>query len=123
MGLANYVIFQVPIDVKVPKSFEHLRNNNGDYELSYWWKCYQVRNEILSIAEEFYDDALRQYEIPKENIPILIKALKRFNRYNWSPNVYDPWPSAKKKLRLLIKRLKKLRYFRGEYRLLFIDSY
>ena len=123
MGLDNYILLQVPIDVKAPAAFDHLRDSDGNYELCYWRRCYQIRNFFLDLVEENYYDALRYYEIPKDKLNKIIKFLSSFNRRNWPANSFYDWPFAKKVLRHQIKRLKKLRHFRGEYRLIFIDSY
>lgn len=122
MGLDNYIVLQVPIDVKVPAVFDHLRDNDGNYELCYWRRSYRIRNFILELVQEDYDDALLYYEIPKDKVKYIIKFLSSFNRRNWPINSFYEWSFAKKMLRHQIKRLKKLRHFRGEYRLIFIDS-
>ena len=123
MGVDSYIIFQVPIDVKVPAAFDHLRDSDGNYELCYWQNSFIIRNFILNLAEENYDEALRYYEIPKDKVIKIIKFLSSFNRRNWPVNSFYEWSFAKKMLRHQIKRLKRLRHFRGEYRLIFIDSY
>lgn len=125
MGLDNYVILQVAPETKVPISFEHLRDSAAcwEYELCYWRRSYRIRNFILDLVQEDYNDTLHYYEIPKDRVKDIIKFLSSFNRYNWPAASFYEWSFAKKMLRHQIKRLKKLRKIRGDYRLIFIDSY
>ena len=101
-----------------------------DFEICYWRKCWNIRNDILSILTERTQD---QYEIPlsKENVEQIIELLESYNSDNFEDNgscIWD-WDDEKypysEKIQQDIERLKVLRTLMDEFDLYvyFYDSY
>lgn len=98
----------------------------SDFELCYWRKCWNIRNEILSyIGKRFSDEY--QFPISIEDIDPIIQILQSYNKDNWIDSGGCIWEYDEMRPRLMeqIDALKQLKKLMQKYDLevYFYDSY
>ena len=97
-----------------------------EFEICYWRKCWNIRNDIISILGNRWND---NFETPltSEDIDKIIVALKSLNAKNWynhGSSIWE-WDEYDDHIKCDIKKLKQLRKLMKKYDLevVFIDSY
>ena len=133
MGLDNGIIARKSSNEKVNAKLLALNTytySEGDHEIAYWRKCWNVRGAIAEVIGGIYDNG--ETPLMYEDIIAVIKRLKQFNKKNWSGSCWDEgsiwdWDEIKKSHRGCIKRLEKLacliKKHPGEIDVYFYDSY
>ena len=101
-----------------------------DFEICYWRKCWNIRNDILWIIGERLSDKY-EYALDKEDIDQIIKLLESYNADNFEDSggcIWD-WDDEEypysEKIQQDIASLKVLRQLMDKYELevYFYDSY
>ena len=101
-----------------------------DFEVCYWRKCWNIRNDILWIIGERLSDKY-EYTLDKEDIDQIIKLLESYNADNFEDSggcIWD-WDDEEypysEKIQQDIASLKVLRQLMDKYELevYFYDSY
>ena len=101
-----------------------------DFEICYWRKCWNIRNDILWIIGERLSDKY-EYTLDKEDIDQIIKLLESYNADNFEDSggcIWD-WDDEEypysEKIQQDIESLKVLRQLMDKYELevYFYDSY
>lgn len=92
MGLDNGIIARKTnieeIDAKL-RALSTYVYNNGDFEIAYWRKCWNVRSAIIDSLDYFTDNC--GSEVSHEELIRIIAALEGFNAENWEED--DGWGS------------------------------
>ena len=111
-------------ELEYDKAYEY------DFEICYWRKCWNIRNDILWIIGERFGDQY-EYVLTKEDIDQIIKLLESYNAGNFEDSGSyiwdwddDEYPYSKK-IQQDIESLKVLRQLMDKYELdvYFYDSY
>lgn len=101
-----------------------------DFEIAYWRKCWNIRNDILGILKHRQDEEYT-YAVTKENLKEIIKLLESYNSENFEDSgtcIWDwdapEWPYSAKTA-ADIENLKKLHSLMDKYNLevYFYDLY
>ena len=133
MGLDNGIIARKSNNEKINNKLLALNTytySEGDHEIAYWRKCWNVRGAIADVIGGIYDNG--ETPLAYEDIIAVIKQLKWFNKKNWSGDSwYDgsiwEWDEIEKSHRDCIKRLQRLarlmKKYPGEIDVYFYDSY
>lgn len=109
---------------------EYDKTHEYDFEICYWRKCWNVRNDILWIIGERFGDQY-EYNLDKEDIDQIIKLFESYNADNFEDSggcIWDwddeEWPYSEK-IKQDIENLKMLRQLMDKYDLdvYFYDSY
>lgn len=109
---------------------EYDKNHEYDFEICYWRKCWNVRNDILWIIGERFGDQY-EYNLDKEDVDQIIKLFESYNADNFEDSggcVWD-WDDEEypysEKIKQDIENLKMLRQLMDKYVLdvYFYDSY
>ena len=132
MGLDNGICV---MRAKETKKIEHKLGKfsddySYDFDFAYWRKCWNVRELILNVLGG-EKDYCTDYVVSLEDLKIIIKILKSFNKYNWNlayNNNYTIWSwktykSANKKHIRQLKYLYKLKKKYPWIIIYFYDSY
>ena len=101
-----------------------------DFEVTYWRKCWNIRNDILCILAKRFSD---EYEVTlsTDDIDSIIELLQSYNAENWEESgssIWEwddvEWPYSEK-IKQDIENLKLLRSLMNKYDLevYFYDSY
>lgn len=131
MGLDNGIIARKTNIIKIDNDLSRLSSyaySDGDFEIAYWRKCYNVRRSICRALDGINDNG--STFISREELLTIIKELKKFNRKNWSiggweGSIWD-WSEIKKSHRTSICRLRRLARLMKKYpniEVYFYDSY
>ena len=117
--------------IKKMKRFEDktCKKYQLDYDICYWRKCWNVRNDILDIIQTGENEEYH-YELTVRDIEIIITILKSYNSKNWDYGSWSDsiwtWKEHKKinrrhirNLKTLVKLMKKHPYLE----VYFYDSY
>ena len=111
-------------------ALEYDKNHEYDFEICYWRKCWNIRNDILWIIGERFSDKY-EYALDKEDIDQIIKLLESYNTDNFEDSgscIWD-WDDEEypysEKIQQDIESLKVLRQLMDKYELdvYFYDSY
>lgn len=106
------------LDALFPKKY------NGNWEVCYWRKCWNVRSDIFSVlaCPRVINDG--EYPIQLEHIDQIIDVLKSYNEDNWDLSIWE-FEEMKPHLKEQAKKLKKLKKLMEKYPLsvYFYDSY
>ena len=111
-------------ELEYDKAYEY------DFEICYWRKCWNIRNDILWIIGERLSDKY-EYTLDKEDIDQIIKLLESYNADNFEDSgdcIWD-WDDKEypysEKIQQDIASLKVLRQLMDKYELevYFYDSY
>lgn len=111
-------------ELEYDKAYEY------DFEICYWRKCWNIRNDILWIIGERLSDKY-EYTLDKEDIDQIIKLLESYNADNFEDSggcIWD-WDDEEypysEKIQQDIASLKVLRQLMDKYELdvYFYDSY
>ena len=111
-------------ELEYDKAYEY------DFEICYWRKCWNIRNDILWIIGERLSDKY-EYTLDKEDIDQIIKLLESYNADNFEDSggcIWD-WDDEEypysEKVQQDIESLKVLRQLMDKYELevYFYDSY
>ena len=99
---------------------------DNEFEVAYWRKCWNVRNDIFTITDGWEND--QSYTIlDKDDIYSIIRLLKSYNKKNWDQNeTIWPWTEHKKINKRHIRNLKYLYRYMKKYddiEVYFYDSY
>ena len=133
MGLDNGIIARKTTNEKINNKLLALNTytySEGDHEIAYWRKCWNVREAIANAIGGMYDNG--ETPMMYEDVVAVIRALKKFNKKNWSDPCWDwgsiwEWSEIKKHHRGCIKRLARLarlmKQHPGEIDIYFYDSY
>lgn len=97
---------------------------NGSWEVCYWRKCWNVRNDIFSVLACPRENNDGQYPVQLEHIDQIIDVLKSYNEDNWELSIWE-FEEMKPHLKEQAKNLKKLKKLMEIYPLsvYFYDSY
>lgn len=128
MGLDNGIIVK---KAELTKKLFKVKKNclfeyNGSFEIAYWRKCWNVRNDIFTITEGWEND--QSYtSLDRDDIYNIIKLLKSYNKKTWdsSNSIWD-WKEHKTANKRNIKHLKFLYKIMKKYpeiEVYFYDSY
>ena len=109
---------------------EYDKNHEYDFEICYWRKCWNVRNDILWIIGERFGDQY-EYNLNKEDVDQIIKLFESYNADNLEDSgscIWD-WDDEEypysEKIQQDTENLKILRRLMDKYELdvYFYDSY
>lgn len=101
-----------------------------DFEVTYWRKCWNVRNDILCILRKRWCDGY-EFALTTDDIDSIIELLQSYNAENWEESgssIWEwddvEWPYSEK-IKQDIENLKLLRSLMNKYDLevYFYDSY
>ena len=107
-------------------SDEFIERYKTDFELAYWRKCWNIRNEILNYLGGRFSDA---YEFPVtiDDIDPIIQILQSYNEDNWTDSGSCIWTFEEMQpvLAQQVENLKQLKELMQKYDLevYFYDSY
>lgn len=107
-------------------SDEFIERYKTDFELAYWRKCWNIRNEILSCLGGRFSD---EYEFPVtiDDIDPIITILQTYNEDNWQDSGSCIWTFEEMQPMLAqqVENLKQLKKLMQKYDLevYFYDSY
>ena len=117
--------------IKKMKRFEDktCKKYQFDYDICYWRKCWNVRNDILDIIQTGENEEYH-YELTVRDIQIIITILKSYNSKTWDYGSWSgsiwTWKEHRKinrrhirNLKTLVKLMKKHPYLE----VYFYDSY
>ena len=101
-----------------------------DFEITYWRKCWNIRNDILYIIGERWNYGL-EFNLTPIDIDHIIELLKSYNEENWEESGGSIWMwndgewSYSEKIKQDIENLKLLRKLMDKYdmEVYFYDSY
>ena len=114
----------------IPELLQFELDYDKDFEVCYWRKCWNIRDDILWIIGERFGDQY-EYVLTKEDIDQIIKLLESYNAGNFEDSGSyiwdwddDEYPYSKK-IQQDIESLKVLRQLMDKYELdvYFYDSY
>ena len=113
----------VNIEDKLANTFEEYRT---EYSVTYWRKCWNLRNEILYIINHRYDEEF-EYALDAECVEQIIEYLRSLDADTWNDSgdsLWD-WEEMEEHIRQDIENLSVLVEFMQEYDLdvVFYDSY
>ena len=101
-----------------------------DFEVCYWRKCWNVRNDILWLIGGRFDEKFK-FNLTTEDVNNIVKLLQSYNSENWEESggsIWDwddeEWPYSEY-IQRNIKDLMYLRVLMDKYKLevYFYDSY
>ena len=106
------------------------KDNEFDFEICYFRKCYNVRHMIIESIKVAYDNDISE-PLTVEHIEKIIKGLQAFNADNWQDNGGSIWDwddeeyPYSAKIQSDIENLLYLKELMGRYNLevYFYDSY
>ena len=114
----------------IPELLQFELDYDKDFEVCYWRKCWNIRDDILWIIGERFGDQY-EYVLTKEDIDQIIKLLESYNAGNFEDSgscIWD-WDDEEypysEKVQQDIESLKVLRQLMDKYELdvYFYDSY
>ena len=130
MGLDNGIVIKkndhtAAIDAKLVDLFEELTYSE-EYEVCYWRKCYNLRNEILYIINRKFDEEY-EYRLNAEDVEQIIEYLQSLDADTWNdsgPSLWE-WEEMEEHILQDINNLSTLVELMKEYDLdvVFYDSY
>ena len=104
-----------------------------DFEICYWRKCWNIRNDILYILDTPLESNCYEWRVNKDNVDEIIKLLSSYNEDNWEDSGSSIWEWTSEEegwpyseyVKQNIEDLKLLRQIMNEYELevYFYDSY
>jgi hypothetical protein len=111
------------IEDKLASMFEEHRN---EHSVTYWRKCWNIRNEILYIINRRYDEEY-EYALDVECVEQIIEYLQSLDADTWNdsgPSLWD-WDEMEEHIRIDIENLSMLVELMYEHDLdvVFYDSY
>lgn len=132
MGLDNGIIVK---KTELTKKLFKVKKNClyeyiGDFEITYWRKCWNVRADIFTITEGWEND--QSYtSLDRDDIYNIIKLLKSYNKTTWDSDNFMffsmwTWEEHKKANKRHIRYLKYLYKLMKKYpelEVYFYDSY
>lgn len=131
MGLDNGIRVKKTLEnSEIPELGKFDNGYHGDFEVTYWRKCWNIRNGIFGILKPQSEDEYF-YSVTKESLNQIIKLFESYNSENfvddggciWSWD--DPEYPYSAQIAADIENLKKLRELMDQYNLevYFYDSY
>ena len=113
----------VNIEDKLANTFEEYRT---EYSVTYWRKCWNLRNEILYIINHRYDEEF-EYALDAEDVEQIIEYLQSLDSDTWNDSgasLWD-WEEMEEHIQQDIDSLSVLAELMQEYDLdvVFYDSY
>ena len=130
MGLDNGIIIKkndktACIDSKLCVLFDELTHSD-EYEVCYWRKCWNIRNEILYIINHRYDEEY-EFSLDVEDVEQIVEFLSSLDADTWTdsgPSIWD-WDETEEHIQQDIENLNVLIELMQEYDLdvKFYDSY
>jgi hypothetical protein len=130
MGLDNGICVKYTQEIDKSKELDKFyQGYHRDFEITYWRKCWNIRNDIFALGIG-YDDSF-EYDLTKENIEQIIALLQSYNADNWEDGgscIWDfddeEWPYSEH-IKRNIENLQLLRKLMDKYELevYFYDSY
>ena len=132
MGLDNGIeVRRNDYTRSIPELWQfELEFDKDNFEVCYWRKCWNIRNDILWIIGERFGDQY-EYNLDKKDVDQIIKLLESYNADNFEDSgscIWD-WNDEEypysEKIRQDIENLKVLRGLMDKYELevYFYDSY
>ena len=129
MGLDNGIIARKSNDEKANNKLLALNTyiySDGDHEIAYWRKCWNVRKLIFNALGAGYEDEY-QILLNREDILKIIRRLKKLNKKTWDEreSIWS-WEEHKRSHRGNVRRLRRLARLMRKYpdiEVYFYDSY
>lgn len=128
MGLDNGICVKrnyYTTNIKELQIFEDSwdKEHKWDFEVCYWRKCWNIRNDILWSIDSRFDDQY-EFKLTSENIGNIIIILMSYNEENWGNSIWE-FEAIKEHLQQDIKNLQILQDLMEKYELevYFYDSY
>lgn len=92
MGLDNGIVIKnncktADIEYKLSGMFE---GNSAEYSVTYWRKCYNIRNEILYIINHRYDEEY-EFALDVEDVEQIIEFLESLSADTWNDSGDSIW--------------------------------
>lgn len=133
MGLDNAICIKrnkYSENITALKKYEESwdKEHKYDFTVCYWRKCWNVRNDILSLLSDSYNGMGGSIDITLEELKKIRCVLKSYNRHSWnysSQSIWT-WEEHKKINRRHIKNIKELIKLKKKYpnlEIYFVDSY
>ena len=99
--------------------------NNGDFEIAYWRKCWNVRSAIIDSLDYFTDNC--GSEVSHAELVRIIAALEGFNAENWEEDdgwgsIWE-WNEIEESMKDCIERLNELSNLMTQYPEIIIEFY
>lgn len=128
MGLDNGIIVK---KTELTKKLFKVKKNclyeyTGDFEIAYWRKCWNVRDNIFTITKGWRNE--QSYtSLDRDDIYNIIKLLKSYNKKTWDSNnsiwTWEEHKTANKRHIKYLKFLYKIMKKYPEIEVYFYDSY
>ena len=128
MGLDNGIIARKTnieeIDAKL-RALSTYVYNNGDFEIAYWRKCWNVRDAIIDSLDYFTDNC--GSEVSHAELTSIITVLEGFNAENWEEegnggSIWE-WDEIEESMKDCIERLNELSNLMAQYPEIIVEFY
>lgn len=99
------------------------KEHKWDFEICYWRKCWNIRNDILWVLNSRFDDQY-EFQLTYEDIDNIISILLSYNEDNWGNSIWT-FEEMVEHLQQDVENLKLLQDLMKTYNLevYFYDSY